>query len=177
MSYKDDILFYLCERSDADSPTTYKKLWNQMAGRMDAPELVERRRKRELKRSTLRATLWRLKRQGLVEYRGAAWYVTAIGRNVVKTLKTDRTERAMPEHSAPRKITQQKSVIIVFDIPENWRWKRDWLREELVILGFEPIQKSVWFGPKPPREFIERLSDLNLLQYVKFFKAKSAEIV
>ena len=172
MSQQDDILFSL-----ADHHGTYKNLWNQMTGRMDAPELEERRRKRELKETTLRATLCRLKRQGLVERRGIIWYLTTKGRNVVNVLKRETTKRAFPSHSEPKTSAQFKSVIIVFDIPEAQRWKRDWLRDELEILGFEPIQKSVWFGPKPPKEFIQYLSDLNLLPHIKFFKAKSAEIV
>ena len=175
MSYKDDILFSLFD--DHNNTNTYKKLWNQMTGRMDAPEIEERRQKRELKVSTLRATLYRLKKQGLIERKGAIWHLTMIGKNAVKVLKMEKAERVFPPHSEPRKTTQLKSVIIVFDIPEAWRWKRDWLRDELVNLEFESIQKSVWFGPKPPKEFIQHLNTLNLLPCIKFFKAKNAEIV
>ena len=174
MSYKEDILFSLF---DDHHTNTYKKLWNQMTGRMDAPEIEERRQKRELKASTLRATLYRLKKQGLIERKGAIWHLTTIGKNAVKVLKMEKAERVFPPHSEPRKTTQLKSVIIVFDIPEAWRWKRDWLLDELVNLEFESIQKSVWFGPKPPKEFIQHLNTLNLLPCIKFFKAKNAEIV
>jgi len=41
-----------------------------------------------------------------------------------------------------------------------------------------PIQKSVWLGPIPlPKDFIENLSELDILQYLKFFKVKEKDIV
>jgi len=45
-------------------------------------------------------------------------------------------------------------------------------------LGFEPIQKSVWFGPAPlPEDFLESLSELNLLPFLKFFRTTEEELV
>ena len=69
-------------------------------------------------------------------------------------------------------------MVIVFDIPELRRKQRNWLRAELVALDFIPLQKSVWLGPAPlPKEFIKYLSETNLLQYLKFFKAAEEDII
>ena len=69
-------------------------------------------------------------------------------------------------------------MIVAFDVPEHERYKRDWLREELLVLGFEPIQKSVWFGPSPlPENFVRELGSRELLSYLKFFRAREEELV
>lgn len=68
--------------------------------------------------------------------------------------------------------------IIIFDIPEKERFKRDWIRQNLTPLGFNMLQKSVWIGrSKLPREFLKDLSNLNLVKYVHIFKiAKTGTI-
>ena len=38
--------------------------------------------------------------------------------------------------------------IVAFDIPEKKRRVREKLREYLIILGFKPIQKSLWITPQ-----------------------------
>ena len=54
-------------------------------------------------------------------------------------------------------------MIVIFDIPEIRKNKRNWLRGDLMALGFMQLQKSVWFGPAPlPKKFIEYLNDTNL---------------
>ena len=71
-----------------------------------------------------------------------------------------------------------KNMIIAFDIPEREKKKRNWLRAELTRLGFEMLQKSLWFGPSPlSQEFLTSLHDFHILPYIKFFKAESADIV
>jgi len=39
--------------------------------------------------------------------------------------------------------------ILIFDVPEKIRGKRDFLRRELIDFGFYPLQKSVWVYPYP----------------------------
>ena len=49
--------------------------------------------------------------------------------------------------------------ILIFDIPEKIRWKRDVFRGKLKTLGFGMVQQSVWVSPHPfeddVRDFIE----------------------
>lgn len=68
-------------------------------------------------------------------------------------------------------------MIVVFDIPEKKRRYRDWLRSELVSFDFDLIQKSVWFGPSLPPEFIEYLDKEGLLKYVRFFRAEEKDLI
>lgn len=53
----------------------------------------------------------------------------------------------------------KKWRILIFDIPEKIRWKRDVFRDKLKTLGFGMIQQSAWVSPHPfeddVKEFIE----------------------
>ncbi len=61
-------------------------------------------------------------------------------------------------------------IIIIFDIPEKERRKRDWMRSALRAMGFEKVQRSVWRGAvKVPQRFIEDLRELRIADYVEIF--------
>jgi len=117
--------------------------------------------------------LSRLKKNGLVQGERGTWSITKKG--------LERLASALPSVRKRGKVnsrTVSKSMIVMFDVPERMRRKRDWLRLELVCLGFEMLQKSVWFGPAPlPPEFIQSLNQMKLLSYLKFFEAREADIV
>lgn len=121
--------------------------------------------------NTLRVTLSRLRKRDLVQsVNRGIWKITSQGRNYL-------LKRLGRTHSTTgnRKV---KNMIVAFDIPEKEKKKRDWLRAELSGLGFEMLQKSLWFGPAPlPREFLTTLRDLRILSHLKFFKAESGDIV
>ena len=57
--------------------------------------------------------------------------------------------RDFPLINLQNKSWDRKWRVLIFDIPENVRWKRDALREKLKELGFGMIQKSVWVSPHP----------------------------
>jgi len=130
----------------------------------------------EIKENTLRKTFSRLKARGLAENREGNWFITKKGKEYISRKLSDpfrhqggysQTLRARP-----------KTMIIAFDIPESKRRCRAWLRAELRLLGFEPLQKSVWLGPAPlPKEFIKALNGLSLLAYLKFFRASEVDVV
>jgi len=55
---------------------------------------------------------------------------------------------------------------------------RKWLRRELAVLDFRPIQKSVWFGPGPlPKKLIEEISERDLEKCIKYFWATKNQII
>ena len=122
---------------------------------------------------TLYVVLARLKKEGLVEKKNNFWKITSLGKKFL------RNNKKIIKHSQGEKtIKQKKNLIIIFDIPETKRYKRDWLRIELVLLGFEQIQKSVWIGPGSlPKSFLENMSELGILEHLKFFKAESTQII
>lgn len=40
-----------------------------------------------------------------------------------------------------------KMIMVIFDIPEEKKFLRDFFREKLKILGFKLLQKSIWVSP------------------------------
>lgn len=128
-----------------------------------------------LKDQTLRITLSRLKKRELIENQNKIWLITKKGQEYLKS-KIGKEKRHIHYPSAVK--NRKKNMIIVFDVPEAVRKKRNWLRVELSNLGFSLLQKSVWFGPAPlPEEFIKSLNKLNLLKFIKFFKATKKDLV
>lgn len=137
-------------------------------------ELKERLKKPA---ENLSVALSRLKKNGLVSREGHIWAITQRGEKFLRDhpILTLIPHRKKITHEENRR---KKNMIIAFDIPEQYRRKRNWLRVELVNLGFIKIQKSFWFGPAPlSQDFIESLHSLQLLPYLKFFNAKEEEIV
>ncbi len=109
------------------------------------------------------------KRQG----RKIIWEITTRGREKKLDLdrqlsKTTTAPLALPTTYAIEK--SDKLIIIIFDILEKERQKRDWFRCVLKNLGFSMVQKSVWLGwIKVPNELMSDLKELNLLNHVKIF--------
>ena len=129
---------------------------------------------KEIKEQNLRTTLSQLKRRGLIENKKGIWAITQKGKEYLK----NKLASKMPHFRHLKSEKPKKEMVVVFDIPEKRRRQRDWLRRELTALGFVSLQKSVWLGPASlPKEFIKYLSEFNLLQYLKFFKATEKDIV
>src|SRR3989338_16907 len=73
---------------------------------------------------------------------------------------------------AKRKRWDGKWRIIIFDVPEKMRGKRDLLRKELIAFGFMQLQKSVWAYPyKLPEEFIDLWKNAGILSYCVIIEA------
>lgn len=123
----------------------------------------------------LHTTLKRLKDRGLIKQESNSWLMTEKGREYFEK----QLKNFLPKHSTTKNHkTIPRNVIIIFDIPEKYRRKRDWLRIELSILGFNQMQKSVWYGPAPlPESFIKNIEEIGILEYLKFFKASELDIV
>jgi len=57
--------------------------------------------------------------------------------------------------------------ILIFDIPEKEKYKREALRVQLLGLGFKQLQRSVWVTPYPPPDsFSEFLANLRVRPYL-----------
>ena len=115
--------------------------------------------------------LSRLKKQGFVEKKRKGnktwWKVTSLGKKKLEKVKiTFHFPRFNMRHEKGNDIN-----LIVFDIPEKHRAKRDWLRSILLSLGFTLLQKSVWIGKnKLPEEFLNALAELDLIDSIHIFK-------
>ena len=113
---------------------------------------------------TMKVALYRLQKDGLVAKGGLRlWKITKEGRDRARMMGTD-----IPTPSAAKRA--ERNTIVMFDVPEKEEKKRRYLRAELVALGFELLQKSVWIGGGPlPKEFIEYLRQMRLLRHVHIF--------
>ena len=85
-------------------------------------------------------------------------------------------EKSIPiVKSEYKKIPNEKFTIVIFDIPEVKRNKRDWLRECLKNLDFSLVQRSVWIGKaKIPKEFIDDIFELKLGKYIHIFEVSKS---
>jgi phenylacetic acid degradation operon negative regulatory protein len=66
--------------------------------------------------------------------------------------------------------------IVIFDIPEQTRKKRDALRRELRMVGFKMLQQSVWVTPDECEEYIKLLkADQHIGKSLIYIKTKDLE--
>ena len=112
-------------------------------------------------RSTLATTLWRLQKQGLISHEGHHWRLTRAGKEIANAA---RLPQKLPPKDGRRRI-------LIFDIPETKKEKRDWLRRELSAYEYEPLQKSVWLGTRPiPQYFLKEAEEIGILHYIHIFE-------
>lgn len=136
-------------------------------------EIEKRRYWREVaaeEKRLFNSLIYKLKRDGLVkkEVKKDGKYNLSI---TAKGLAALREIRRKP-NIRYRKTESKRLTIVIFDIPEEQRGKRDRLRETLINLGFKMSQKSVWIGRiKIPRELIEDLREQKIIKYVEIFEA------
>ena len=65
--------------------------------------------------------------------------------------------------------------IVIFDISEKERHKRDWIRRNLVDLGFQMLQKSVFIFPYSCEKELGYLcSQIGIQDYVDILISKTA---
>ncbi|MBI4093384.1 hypothetical protein HY417_00315 [Candidatus Kaiserbacteria bacterium] len=83
---------------------------------------------------------------------------------------------AMANHKPTQREWDGKWRVVIFDIPESMRGKRDMLRRMLLRIGFLQMQKSVWVYPFSCEEFIQLLkTDLSIRGKVKYLVCESIE--
>ncbi len=116
--------------------------------------------------------LYHLRKEGLVleckKDKSCFFKITSKGKEILEGLRLKKAN-ALP---ATKYRTESDNLlkIVIFDIPEKERRKRDWLRSVLKNLEFNMLQKSVWAGRiKLPQDFLTDLNRLNLLSYVEIF--------
>ena len=97
------------------------------------------------------------------------WQLTKKGEKELKELKNYYQKNILPQRKYKSVISDEFSII-VFDIPEKEKGKREWLRRKIVEMGFRMLQESVWIGKrKVPEEFVKDLDFCKLLPRVEIF--------
>ncbi len=105
----------------------------------------------------------RLVKEGLVSREGKKVSVTKKGINAF----------SRKQREYPKKLPEGRYVLVIFDIPETpeGRRKRQWVRDELVRMGFVMVQKSVWKGDVViPKLFLKEIYELRLNDAVHIFE-------
>lgn len=138
---------------------SYTRIWRPLLG-------LERAR--ALTPKTVSTVLWRLKCEGLIVRVGskkkARWELTTMGNE-----RRQETIRLLNQ----KKKSDGVMRLVIFDIPERERKKRDILRAELIECDFQQLQKSVWQGEHPlPESFVGLLDELALADKVHIFSVR-----
>lgn len=126
-------------------------------------KIIEYREKRNYA-----AFLAKMKSQGFISEDKKEKFLTLTTKGSVK-LRQLRDERGsvLPDASYDKEVGNN-FVIVAFDVPEESRRKRAWLRSALKNIGLSMLQKSVWLGKvKIPSGFIDDLASLKLIDYVE----------
>lgn len=133
---------------------------------------LERRSQREIKQKYYNL-IYYLKNSDLIKEKqngGKKLFIlTEKGKKKLSWLRQKNKEK-LPEIFY-QKEKGDKFIIVIFDVPEKERTKRDWLRFALKNLELTMIQKSVWVGKiKLPQNFLDDLLKLKLLDCVEIFE-------
>ncbi len=124
------------------------------------------------KRQKIANLLCYMQRKGLVEKTDSkAWKLTNKGRHKLELINL---KPALVSGIPPIRrgvYTENDALkVVIFDVPEQDRWKRKWLRQSLQNLDFKLLQESVWIGERRlPEEFITLLSEFELISCVHIF--------
>ena len=152
---------FLCDYQES-----YRKARGMAYGRTyDKKSPAELKKEKDKKFYNL---IYRLKKDGLITKKKSSWAITKKGKQKLDGLK-EQKEVFMPKKKY--KIEEGKELnIVIFDVPEEQRRKRDWLREMLIQLGFSKLQQSVWISKnKLPEELLKDVRTFNMLEYVEIF--------
>lgn len=124
-------------------------------------------RQKELSKKQIYESVRRIKKQGWLEQKKINdqifYRLSKEGR--IKKLLT------MINHRPFKKA--KMSTIVIFDIPEEKRTFRNFLRRLLIQMEFTMVQKSVFIAVYVlPKEFYDLLNEMKLLPYVRIIEGK-----
>ena len=134
-------------------------VWREQDRRLDA----------RARRKILYQTVHRLKKGGMImSHPRVGLLLTAAGHEFLK--ERDPSSGHLPFRERYPSSVINKVVIVIFDIPESDKKKRDWFRRVLKNMGFSLLQKSVWTGKiSISEELVRDLGTFALLSYIHFF--------
>lgn len=146
---------------DAFLPRKYPeaRLWREILG-LDKDE--------EISKTKISNILSKLQREGLVSRVGSRkkseWSITSGGKKWLEVCNDKKINISKPDGVAR---------LVIFDIPEKDKNKRNWIRSELISFGYKHLQNSVWLGETPlPREFIDKIDEFELSKFVHIFSIR-----
>jgi len=115
---------------------------------------------------SVRNNFYYLNKNGYIEKSGVNFIISKNGKTYL-----EKNKKIQLKNFDGIENNSQKNLLLLYDIPEGKKTKRDWFRRTLIKFGFVMIQKSVWVGPSPlPKEFLEYVKLIGLKDSIKTFK-------
>jgi phenylacetic acid degradation operon negative regulatory protein len=141
------------------NPSYYADLPSfQYSSSKKLPALPKKKRFKEL---TIRHSLWRLRKHGFVEKKGNNFAITQKGKvlaNYILKIK-----------SSTEKKWDGKYRVAIFDIPEKEKYFRNWFRQELYLLNYKKLQKSVFVSKCPlTKDIVKEIKRRKMGNYVNY---------
>lgn len=125
--------------------------------------------KNKFKKKIIQINISRLVNEGLI--------IKDSKRKIILTEKG----KAMIDYIYDRYAVLEKSWdgkirMVIFDIPEKKKYLREWLRKELFLLQFKPLQKSVFIGKHPlPKSFYQDILQNGLFENIYIFTLEETD--
>ncbi len=156
-----------------DSPD-FRRRTNAKMAELDNLKINKEFERQEKRRFA--SFIYKLKKDGLLMDAGGEGgkilEITSLGR--AKLAKTASKE-SLPKVNQYRTEEGGIFTLVIFDIPEDERRKREWIRRALAELGLTMVQKSVWLGKvRIPKQFIADLNELKILNFVQILEITKA---
>lgn len=124
-------------------------------------------KKKEFQEKTIRQSIRRLRKHGFVEKKNNKLLLSTKGRKIVRYVLTRK--------KIFDKKWDNKYRVVIFDIPEKKRRDRNWLRQELYVLQYKLLQKSVFIGKYPlPADLIKSIKSKRIGNYVNYLLVDKA---
>lgn len=128
---------------------------------------------KEYSRNSVNVAINRLKRKGFIQ---KGIMEDEICYRLTKLGEERQKQKKNKEKLINIKNTKWDKIwrVVIFDIPEENKRIRHILRETLKILGFRPLQKSVWISKNNcTNELKKQIKKLKLNQFVLVFETKN----
>lgn len=118
-------------------------------------------KKENFNKNSIKQSIRRLQKQGFVEKKNDCYVLTKKGKGIL--------DYALQRKKVLNKNWDKKYRVVVFDIPEKQRRDRDWLREELYVLQYKQLQKSVFMSKFPlTSDIIKEIKRRKIEDYVDY---------
>jgi len=120
--------------------------------------------KPKFEKETIKSNIRRLIEQGLItrDPKQKIYYLTEKGKEIVGFIKN--------RYLILKEPWDNKIRSVIFDIPEDKKYWRKIIRQELNLLQYQQLQKSVYVGKHPlPESFIQELEKNDIIKHVFIF--------
>ncbi|MBI3458651.1 hypothetical protein HY061_00070 [Candidatus Azambacteria bacterium] len=156
-----------------DYNTSYKKM-RRVIGGQGVTHFKENWAEAYRERKRFYNILNKLKKEGLIgkegQNRSSKWHITEKGLEKLQRVKFGKVFDTYSANYSGYIKRSDKLCVVIFDVPEDDRHKRAWIRSVLTSLEFSRLQNSVWIGKNIiPEQLIYDLKEKKMMSYVHIF--------